>query len=382
MEEDRIMVRSLHKRLLNIFKYLCFVFISILIPVNFIAGSPVNAESVLESEIIPVIINFSVSPQSIESGNGAILSWEVKNALKINIDHGIGEVAPSGQLQINPSYTTTYKLTAFNNAGLRARYLTLDVSLKTASPLDDTIGVDPVTGRNASIDMTWEQLCLSKQYQVQIARDPGFTLKVYDSGVMLPADVAAPAFVYPPGNLEAGHTYYWRVRVRQAATGQYVLGPWSEPRPLIVQPGYAVRNEYYGIQHLSPVNGCSACPVKNMSFSWSGYPNTTKYRFILAKDSYLQNVVVETFTATTSYELKGTLDYDSTYFWQVAAIEPVPSDVSALFTFHTEPMAAQPAPENYTRAEEVPLWAIIVMVIGAILIGMAVYLIARLRRLR
>lgn len=374
------MVCSIYNSLFNMFKHICFTFICILILASSIAILPASADNMVESEAMPDIVNFYVSPQSIESGSSAILTWEVKNAFKVDIDHDIGEVNPSGQLKINPPYTTTYKLTAYNNAGLRARYITLNVSLKTTPTSNDTIDVDPVTGRNASIDMSWEQLCLSKQYQVQIARDRDFTLKVYDSGIMLPADVTAPAFVYPPGNLEAGHTYYWRVRVRQAATGQYVLGPWSEPRPLTVQPGYPVRTEYYGIQPLSPVNGCSDCPINNISFSWSGYPNTTKYRFILAKDSYLQNVVTETFTITTSYEFKGALDYNSTYFWQVSAIEPVPSDVSALFTFHTLPMPGQLAPESYVQAEAIPLWAIIIIVVGIILIGIAIYLIARLRR--
>jgi hypothetical protein len=197
---------------------------------------------------------------------------------------------------------------------------------------------------------------------------------------MEPADVTSPAFWLAPGNLEAGHTYYWRVRTRQAATGQYLISPWSEPQAFTVKPGYAVRSDYYGLQALAPDNGCMGCPVSPVSFSWSGYPNTTQFRFILARDSQLQNIVVEAFTTTTSYELKGTLDYDTSYFWQVSAVEPVPSDASAVFTFHTisAPAPAAPQPENSTSP--VPAWALAVIIAGAVLIGVAVFMIIRVRR--
>jgi hypothetical protein len=118
-----------------------------------------------------------------------------------------------------------------------------------ATPLDNTtIGNDPVSGQNEEIDLRWEQLCLSSEYQVQIAKDPGFTIIVLDTGSYAPADVGSPGAYYPAGgraaspssltswaNLEAGHTYYWRARVRQAATGQQMLSPWSEVQSFAIK---------------------------------------------------------------------------------------------------------------------------------------------------
>jgi hypothetical protein len=337
--------------------------------------------SVDETALLPEITTFAVSPVSIGSGSSATLTWAVKNATSISIDHDIGGVSGEGQVQVNPLFTTTYKMTAMNGAGVRSRYITLAVSFDRYSENNDnTVNCDPVTGRNASVDMAWEQLCLSKQYQVQIARDAGFTLKVYDSGIMQPADVTSPAFWYPPGNLEAGHTYYWRVRTRQAATGQYMVSPWSDPQAFTVKPGYAVRSEYYGVEALTPVNGTTGCPVNPVSFSWSGYPNTTKYRFILAKDAGLQNIVVEAFTTSTSFALTGSLEYDMSYFWQVTAVEPVPSDPSSIFTFHTRLAPKPETAQSGAASSAIPLWALAVMIAGVLLIGITVFLIIRVRR--
>ena len=330
--------------------------------------------------LLPEIITFTISPDNIEPGASATLTWVVSNATSISIDHDIGGVGAQGTLQVSPLYSTTYKLTAMNSAGVRSRYITLAVSYGSYSNDSNLIGCDPVTGRNASVDMAWEQFCLSSQYQVQVARDPGFTLKIYDSGMMEPAEATAPAFWLAPGNLEVGHTYYWRVRTTQAATGQYILSPWSEPQSFTVRPGYAVSTEYYGLQALAPINGCAGCPIGPVSFSWSGYPETTRYRFILARDSQLQNIVAEGFTTTTSYELEGMLEYDTSYFWQVSAIEPVPSDASAVFTFHTISAPVSVALQSETSTPSMPSWAIAIIIIGIALISLVILMIIRARR--
>ena len=143
---------------------------------------------------LPQIVTFQISPADITSGESAILSWKAENAAAVNIDQNVGDVSPSGQLTVNPACSTTYKLTVSNNTGVRTRYLTLQVN--QVEPVDPSVvGVDPVTGRNSSVDLSWEDYCYSSEYQVQIARDAAFTLKVYDSGILQPADSVFPAFL-------------------------------------------------------------------------------------------------------------------------------------------------------------------------------------------
>jgi len=317
---------------------------------------------------LPEISDYKVTPSGIERSSSAVVSWDVKNAASVYIDHGVGEVLPAGQAAVSPLYTTTYKLTAVNSTGTRTRSITLTVTAPQ-QPAEHIVDVDTVTGRNSSVDMRWEDYCLSGSYQVQIARDPLFTLKVYDSGILVPADSTAPAFWYPPGTLEAGHTYYWRVRTTQAATGQWISSPWSEAVPISIRPGYAVSTPSYGLQALSPAGGATGCPVSPLAFSWSGYQGTTKYRFILARDAQLQNIVLEDFTTTTAYSLPIKLDYDTSYFWQASAVEPVPGDAGSVFTFTTGS-----APSSITQAdaapELVPGWAVAVIAVGVILIAL------------
>ena len=55
--------------------------------------------------------SISVSPDTIQQGQPATLSWQTSNATDVSID-GIGAVQPSGSQQVTPTDSTTYHLTA------------------------------------------------------------------------------------------------------------------------------------------------------------------------------------------------------------------------------------------------------------------------------
>jgi hypothetical protein len=263
----------------------------------------------------------------------------------------------------------------------------------TATPSDETkIGSDPVSGQSQDIDLSWEQLCLSSEYQVQIAKDPQFSTIVIDTGAFAPADSTSPAAYYPAGGLasspssltpwaglESGQTYYWRVRVRQAATGQHILSPWSEVKSFTVGSGVPASSQSYGLQPVYPNNGCTNCPVKSTALTWSPLKDTTKYRFVLAKDAAMTQVIKEAEVTTTAYEYDGQLEYGQSYFWRVMALEPVPSDWSATFSFQTE--AAPPPPAEPAPQPETPLWAWVAIATGlALLIAIIVFIFRARRR--
>jgi len=319
-----------------------------------------------EPEISPVISYFTASPGTIVRGQSATLSWAVSGATSVSIHPGNDSLDSIGTQQVSPAATTTYTLTATGDAGTS----TGTVSVVVSESGDALVGYDPVTGRNADIGFRWEQLCLASQYQVQIAKDEGFTLIVFDSGVYAPASSTSPAMLYQAGGrLEAGHTYYWRARVRQTITGQSLHSPWSQPQKFTVAAGLPVNTSYYGVRLLSPGNNCTGCSVKSPSFSWSGLNETAKYRFILARNAELTDVIVNAEVYSTAYTYAGTLDYNTSYFWRVMAIEPVPSDPSATFTFITEPEVV-PVPElpQPEKPAVTPLWVWVIIGIGSALI--------------
>ena len=259
------------------------------------------------------------------------------------------------------------------------------------------VGADPVTGRNGQIDLSWEQLCLSTVYQLEIAKDREFTLRVNPAlnsagnisavtgSILLTMDatnMTSPAAWIAPGALpEAGAIYYWRIRSARSATGQIAASPWSETRSFIVKAGFIVNTPYYGVQLLAPNNGCMGCRVKPASFSWSPWNDATKYEFVLGKDPEFKQVVVTANPTTSAYEYSGTLDYSTNYFWRVRALEVnglnIPSDWSATFSFQTEqaPTPAEPA----ANEPATPLWVWVVIALGAALVIAVIVLVMKRR---
>ena len=65
----------------------------------------------------PVINSFIANPGVIAPGSATTLSWDVSGAKTVSIDQEIGNVALSGSVGVSLSTTTTYTLTAINEAG-------------------------------------------------------------------------------------------------------------------------------------------------------------------------------------------------------------------------------------------------------------------------
>ncbi len=352
---------------------------------------------------LPVINSFEAKPELVSQGIPVTLRWNVFDATSVTIQPNIGKVKPIGNKQLSPTATTTYTLTAINSAGSKTATITA-----TVTPDENTqvVDVDPVTGSNDEFELRWEQLCVASEYQVQIAKDPDFTLVVVDTGPYAPADVTSPAAYYPAGGktvdtstiapssaldpgtsaigspsmLEAGYTYYARVRVRQTASGQHMLSPWSEVYKFTIKSGLPTANASYGPQPLSPNNGCLGCPVSPVSFSWAPFQDTTKYKFMLAEDAAMAEILVEIVVPTSAYEYEGVFKYSTNYYWRVMALEPVPSDWSATFTFRTE--SAPLASPTIAETPITPTWAWVFIGIGAVLIIAVIVLIILARRRR
>ena len=216
----------------------------------------------------------------------------------------------------------------------------------TLPPSGSYIPVDPKSGRATEVNFAWRQISYATGYELQIAKDENFYNRLLVSENITPVDQRSPEVYIPAGaliptsgsniggwsNLESGHTYYWRVRARRAITGETARSPWSATMYFTVEAGLPTASPYPTMTLFSPTYG-----AKNVSitpgFSWSGLPGVTKYEFVLARDTALQQVIVKADVPMTSYLYDGKLDYKTSYFWQVRAIEPVVSDPSPIGTF-------------------------------------------------
>ena len=258
------------------------------------------------------------------------------------------------------------------------------------------VGCDPVTGRNDQVDLSWEQLSLSDRYELQVAKDIAFDLRIDPAinnsenmsavtGAILirtdPDNVLSPAVWLPPGSLpEAGIDCYWRVRSDHAATGEYIRSPWSDTKTFSVKPGFPVATPYSGPQLLSPADSYQCPPNATLNFSWTPYKGTTSYKFELSQRPDMSRPLLSTTVSSTAMLYSGQLRSGTAYFWRVTPVEPVPGDSSATFSFLTAPAAA-PAP-LIPGTPSIPLWAIISMAIVMLAMIAVVILIYRERNSR
>jgi hypothetical protein len=235
----------------------------------------------------------------------------------------------------------------------------------TTSPASgDFISVDPVSGRAIEVNFKWRQLSYALAYELQLAKGSDFSIVVLRNEYIVPVNPLSPEVYFPAGglvptprsgiasfgNLEAGHTYYWRVRARTTVTGEATRSPWSATMYFTVGAGFPVTSPYPTLNLFSPTYGARGVS-RSPGFSWSPMPRTTKYEFVLAQDTALQQVVVKTTVSQTAYLYDGELDFNTSYFWQVRAIDPVVSDPSPIGTFTVvaeqkpvAPITEQPAP--------------------------------------
>jgi len=76
----------------------------------------------------PAIVNFSVSPSTINAGQSATLTWTVNNASSVKINPDLGSMALNGSTVVSPSTTTTYVLIASNIGGAETATVMLTVN--------------------------------------------------------------------------------------------------------------------------------------------------------------------------------------------------------------------------------------------------------------
>jgi peptidoglycan-associated lipoprotein len=87
----------------------------------------------------------SVSPDTVQQGQPATLTWQTSNATDVSID-GIGAVQPSGSQQVTPSDSTTYHIVAKGSGGSQEASTRLTVTqppppaaTSTPSPTDEDL---------------------------------------------------------------------------------------------------------------------------------------------------------------------------------------------------------------------------------------------------
>ena len=192
----------------------------------------------------PIINSFTADPTSISSGEGSTLRWDVSGATEVIIDPLTGTFALTGTRTVSPTTTTTYTLTASNEAGSRTDTVKVTVSLPdiedfSAEPtsiyggedstlgwsvsgatevtIDHGIGSVPLTGSRTVSPTT------TTTYTLEASNEAGTTTATVQVSVGLP-DIHD--FTASPATIAAGgsSTLSWSVSGATAVSIDHEVG--------------------------------------------------------------------------------------------------------------------------------------------------------------
>jgi peptidoglycan-associated lipoprotein len=77
-------------------------------------------------------VTLNASPASIDAGQTVTLLWSSTSATDLDIEPGVGKVAPQGSTPVNPSESTTYTITATGSGGTATASARVDVNAANA----------------------------------------------------------------------------------------------------------------------------------------------------------------------------------------------------------------------------------------------------------
>jgi plastocyanin len=103
----------------------------------------------------PPVSSIEANPGTVHTGESSTLTWTALNADSVSIDQGVGSVEPAGSVQVFPSQTTTYTLTAVSSAGTTSIQATVTFLNTAPAAMDDAATTDeniPVTTANVLLN--------------------------------------------------------------------------------------------------------------------------------------------------------------------------------------------------------------------------------------
>jgi hypothetical protein len=256
-----------------------------------------------------------------------------------------------------PRYNTVGRLWIYSDT------FALQTPWPTSPAMSEFLPCDICTCSAEEFCFHWRQLPLAKEYEIWIALDEEFTALINRTAHIIPTDLCSPAWCPPPDSprFVCGETYYWKVRSSNSTEGEAIHSPWSPPMRFTVKTCSAISDMHITPILIAPQSGSMNIP-RSPTFSWEGFAETTKYEFILTRNADLTVVIREELT-DTAYQYQGELNWGETYIWQVKALEPAPSEPSAIstFTVMSQPQPAMPA------SQAIPVWIWLIIGILAVL---------------
>ncbi len=133
------------------------IVVSIFALLGFAAGckKPIAAKPPTSAPVAPSpqpTVTLNASPGSVSPGANVTLSWSSTNATDLDIEPGVGKVAPQGSTPVTPTESTTYTITATGSGGTATASARVSVGASTPAytppPSSGTANVSDLFSQN------------------------------------------------------------------------------------------------------------------------------------------------------------------------------------------------------------------------------------------
>lgn len=166
------------------------------------------------------------------------------------------------------------------------------------APTDESIVASP------QMPLVWEQIAGATTYHLQVSNQSNFSTMLVNDSTLTGDSKMMTA-------LENNATYYWRVRAKNDAG----WGSFSAANSFTVELALPL-----AVSLVTPANGATVVPDA-VKFSWNrSVPDVRKYWIEVSTTADMSNVVARDTSVTDTFKVfTGTLQHNTTYYWQVRA---------------------------------------------------------------
>ncbi len=261
-----------------------------------------------------------------------------------SVSRGLSETATLSGLWLRDD-----RLWSTDSANIKLMTLSggLTSAVALTSPADDAAGIGILINHTSSdVRLDWETLEGATSYQWQLDYDTDF------SSVPSGFEGTTKASSARMPTLEPATTYHWRVR----ATAP-VISPWSAKWSFTTSldtAGTSLKLE-------SPEAGVSEVSIKPL-FQWNAVAGADAYELLVSADVHFDSPSIirtgDYALFTSAWQSDVSLDYGTTYYWRVRAINSDTNSAwSATGAFTTEAAPAVQTP-SYPTPEPSPSLAL------------------------
>ncbi|MGB2929905.1 MAG: hypothetical protein WBB70_13425, partial [Desulfobacterales bacterium] len=121
-----------------------------------LASSPGSYLSIeVTQQVDPPTVSLSADPETILLGESATLTWSSTTADTCVIEPGIGTVDVNGSIQVSPTETTTYTITATSLGGTATASITITANNPSTPPTVQLNATPTSIGQGGSATLSW-----------------------------------------------------------------------------------------------------------------------------------------------------------------------------------------------------------------------------------